>query len=286
MTTTTSQSSATPRNAAIKLRSRSALIIALISLVGLAMFCWPLIIPASASPVQHAHDGPMMFALILPLLLVLAWAGISDGAIDVKALGLLGVLSAINAVLRPLGSGVAGFEPMSFFFIVAGRVFGPGFGFIFGCTSLVASALLTAGVGPWLPFQMLASAWVSMGAGLLPDRIGKHPIRGWKEITLLSVYGIISAYAFGLIMNLWFWPYIAGSTMGDQASLAYIPGGPLTDNLTHFLAYSLISSTAIWDTGRAITDVVALIILGPPVLTILRRAARRAQFDPVVEFVR
>ena len=62
-------------------------------------------------------------------------------------------------------------ELVFFLLILAGRVFGPGFGFALGCTSLFASALLTAGVGPWLPFQMMVSAWVGMGAGLLPRRV-------------------------------------------------------------------------------------------------------------------
>ena len=66
-----------------------------------------------------------------------------------------GVLSAVNAVLRALSPGLAGVELTFFLLILAGRVYGPGFGFVLGCTSLFASALLTAGVGPWLPFQML-----------------------------------------------------------------------------------------------------------------------------------
>ena len=64
---------------------------------------------------------------------------------------------------------------MFFLLVLAGRVFGPGFGFVLGCTSLFASALLTAGVGPWLPFQMLGCAWVGLGAGLLPRGSGAGP---------------------------------------------------------------------------------------------------------------
>ena len=74
---------------------------------------------------------------------------------DAKALAMLGVLTAVNAALRSLGAGLAGVELVFFLLVLAGRVFGPGFGFVLGCTSLFASALLTAGVGPWLPFQML-----------------------------------------------------------------------------------------------------------------------------------
>ena len=75
-------------------------------------------------------------------------AELADGGIDAKALAMLGVLSAVNAALRPLGAGTAGIEIVFFLLILAGRVFGPGFGFVLGCTSLFASALLTAGVGP------------------------------------------------------------------------------------------------------------------------------------------
>ena len=54
-------------------------------------------------------------------------AQVSEGGIDAKALAMLGVLSAINAALRPLGAGTAGIEPVFFLLILSGRVFGPGF---------------------------------------------------------------------------------------------------------------------------------------------------------------
>jgi energy-coupling factor transport system substrate-specific component len=159
-----------------------------------------------------------------------------------------------------------------FLLILAGRVFGPGFGFVLGCTSLFASALMTAGVGPWLPFQMLVSAWVGMGAGLLPRRP-----RGRAEIAMLVGYGILAAYAFGLLMNLSGWPFLLGIQVpGHEGSLSYVPGAPLLENLQRFGVYTLVTSTGSWDTGRAITNTVALVVLGPAVLTTLRRAARRA----------
>ena len=54
---------------------------------------------------------------------------------------------AVGAALRPLGAGSAGLETVFFLLILAGRVFGPGFGFVLGATTLAASALITAGVG-------------------------------------------------------------------------------------------------------------------------------------------
>ena len=55
-----------------------------------------------------------------------------------------------------------------------------------------------------------------------------------------------------------------------------MPGDPLTENLQRFAYYTLLTSTGSWDTGRAITTSVAIIVLGPAVLHTLRRAARRA----------
>jgi energy-coupling factor transport system substrate-specific component len=199
-------------------------------------------------------------------------AEISEGGLDPRVLAVLGVLSASVAVLRGLSAGTAGVELVFFLLILGGRVFGPGFGFVLGCTSLFASALMTAGVGPWLPFQMLVSAWVGMGAGLLPRRV-----TGKAEIAMLVVYGILAAYAFGLLMNLSGWPFLLGVQVpGHEGSLSFVPGAPLLDNLQTFFAYSLITSTGSFDTGRAITNSVAIILLGPAVLTTLRRAARRA----------
>ena len=102
------------------------------------------------------------------LVLAVVLAELSDGGMDAKALAMLGVLSAIGAALRPLGAGTAGIETVFFLLVLAGRVFGPGFGFVLGCTTLFASALLTGGVGPWLPYQMFGCAWVGLVAGLLP----------------------------------------------------------------------------------------------------------------------
>ena len=166
---------------------------------------------------------------------------------------------------------------MFFLLVLAGRVFGPGFGFVLGSTSLFTSALLTAGVGPWLPFQMLASSLIGLGAGLLP----RKP-RGKAEIALLVAYGVFAAYFFGLLMSLWSWPFLAGTS----PAVGFVPGAPLLDNLHRFVVYTVLTSTLGWDTGRAITNAVAIVLLGPAILGILRRAARRAAFDAPVSFDR
>lgn len=253
---------------AVPLSRRSALVLTVASVAGLMMLTWPLLV---RQPSGGQVGPPFVFLALLPVVIAVVLAEVTEGGLDPRVLAVLGVLSAVNAVLRGVSPGTAGVELVFFLLILAGRVFGPGFGFVLGCTSLFASALLTGGVGPWLPFQMLASAWVGMGAGLLPRRVG-----GRAEIAMLAAYGVVAAYLFGLLLNLSSWPFVLGIAVPGHSGLSFVPGDPLTANLHRFLAYTLITSTGSFDTGRAITNAVAVVVLGPAVLTTLRRAARRA----------
>ncbi|MEV6908527.1 ECF transporter S component [Amycolatopsis sp. NPDC051071] len=265
---------------AVRLGPRSALVLGLASLAGLMMFIWPLLVRVEPQSMQHGPDAPFVFIGILPILIVIVLAELSEGGMDSKALAMLGVLSAVNAALRPLGAGTAGIETVFFLLVLAGRVLGPGFGFVLGCTSLFASALLTAGVGPWLPFQMMCSAWIGMGAGLLPRRV-----TGKAEIAMLVGYGIFVAYVFGFLMNLWFWPFITDAEVPyHDGHISYASGAPLLENLHRFAVFTLLTSTAGWDTGRAITNTVAILALGPAVLATLRRASRKASYGAIPSF--
>jgi energy-coupling factor transport system substrate-specific component len=260
---------------AVPLSSRSALVLGVASVAGLMMLIWPLLVRQSSG---GQVGPPFVFLALLPVVIVVVLAEVTEGGLDPRVLAVLGVLSAVNAVLRGLSPGTAGVELVFFLLILAGRVFGPGFGFVLGCTSLFASALLTGGVGPWLPYQMLVSAWVGMGGGLLPRRV-----TGRAEIAMLAAYGVVSAYLFGLLLNLSSWPFVLGIAVPGHTGLSFVPGDPLSENLHRFLAYTLITSTGSFDTGRAITNAVAIVVLGPAVLTTLRRAARRVVVTGIVE---
>lgn len=254
--------------AAIRVRPRTAIVLAVVSAAGLAMFAWPFVVPADPSSPTHTTSAPFVLLAVLPFLVLIVLAELSDGGMDAKALAMLGVLSAVNAALRPLGAGTGGVETVFFLLILGGRVFGPGFGFVLGCTSLFASALVTAGVGPWLPVQMLCSAWIGLGAGLLPQRV-----RGRAEVAMLVGYGVVAAFVFGALTSLWSWPFLGGG----GTDLSYLPGASALDNLGRFVGYALFTSAG-WDLGRAVTNAVAIVVLGPAILATLRRAARRARF--------
>lgn len=246
--------------------------IAIASLFGVAAFGWPLLVAPGAA-LSDGIDASLIFAALLGLVTMTVLALLADGTMDAKAVAMLGVLAAVGAAVRPLGAGTAGIEPLFFVLILGGRVFGPGFGFVLGATTLFASALLTGGVGPWLPYQMFGAAWIAMGAGLLPR------CRGRAEIALLAGYGAVAAFLYGLAMNLSSWPFFLGTT----TSISFVPGAPLADNLVRFLAYDLATSLG-WDLGRAITTALLIVVTARPVLRALRRAGRRAAFDAVPVF--
>lgn len=242
--------------------------------IGLVSFLWPLVAAPDSAAVAHASDAPLIFAIVIPVLLVVVLAQVSDGGMDAKSIAMLGVLSAVIAALRPLGGGTAGLEPIWAILILGARALGPGFGFSLGAISLFASALVTGGVGPWLPFQMLGAAWVGLGAGLLP-----RTRSGWREITMLAGYAAVACLAYGFLMNLWFWPFL--DSLPEQ--LAFAPGADAADNLVTWIRFSLVTSLG-YDIPRAILSVALIVIAGRPILAALRRMARKAAFDAPVEF--
>lgn len=255
---------------AIRLHRGSIIAIVLTTVVGVIAFGWPLLADPEATVIAHSSDAPWMFAVLLPFVIAVVFTQLADGSMGPKSIALLGVLSAVICVLRPLGAGTVGIEPMWVVLILGGRALGPGFGFALGAISMAASALFTGGVGPWLPFQMVAAAWIGLGAGLIPGpRDGRR-----REVAITAAYAGLGTYAFGLLMNLWLWPFTSGLT----GAIAFVPGAPLAVNLGHWIAYSIATSLA-FDIPRAVLTIVLVCLVGRPVLATLRRAARRAVFD-------
>ena len=74
---------------------------------------------------------------------------------------------------------------------------------------------------------MVAVGWVGLGAGLV-TRPPRWPVR----IGALAAYGFASGFAFGWIMNLWFWPFAAGAS-----SVGWDPAAGGVTNLAHYMAF-------------------------------------------------
>lgn len=245
----------------------STLIISILSIIGFFSFTWPLFIAA-----ENDRAARWLFMIVMPLVAIVALIEISTGEMNVKSLAFLGVLSATGAALRAIGAGAVGLEPIWFLIIIGGRALGKRFGFILGLTTMLASALLTGGVGPWLAFQMMCAAWIGWGAGALSYFHATNTKARSRvyEISMLALYGALSAEFFGLMMDLQLWPWIAS----PASSIAYVPGGSVSENLQRFITFHFTTALA-WDIPRAIFNVILISTLGLPILHSLRRAMQR-----------
>jgi energy-coupling factor transport system substrate-specific component len=273
MTMTTAAAGTALPTGRIRFHWRSGVLLAATSVAGVAAFTWPLFVkPSGTENAAHVGDAPWVFIVLVPLLVGILLSELANGALDAKAVAMLGVLVACGAALRAPTTGVTGFTGVFFLLIPGGRVFGRGFGFVQGALTMFASALLTGGVGPWLPFQMLCAAWVGFFAGCLP------PAKGRAELVLLAGYGAFAGLVYGLVMDMWFWPF---GTSGTQ--LHFVAGAAVSENLSRFWAFHFASALG-FDIPRAFGNALLILIAGTPVLAALRRAARRAAFGAPIRF--
>ena len=245
--------------------SRWSLVVA--TVIGLAGFAWPLV--AAAVPQDAQAAVPVVALALVPVAVVALALGLDREHHTATTIALLGVLAAVGAAIRIAGTGVGGLEAVFIVLILAGRAYGARFGFLLGMLTILLSSVLWGGIGPWTPFQIFACGWVAAGAGLLPRITTSTPrITRALEIGMLVAYGVLASYAFGLLMNLWYWPFAVGMGTG----ISYAPEAPLTQNLASFGLYSLVSSTLTWDTVRAVTTALGILVAGPAALAALRRA--------------
>ena len=257
----------------LPVRLRSGVALAATFAIGIVAFGWPFLTrPGSALDTSHSADAPMVFVLMLPLLAAVVLAELTSGGMDAKAVAMLGMLAAVGGALRALGPGTAGLEPSFAVIILGGRVFGKGFGFVLGAVTLFTGALVTGGVGPWLPFQMMAAGWVGFLAGCLPAS------RGRVEVGTVAAYSFVVSLAFGAVMNLWFWPF---ASYGPETS--FVAGDAFSANLSRYTVFYVTTSLP-WDLGRAVLTALVVLLAGTALLRALRRASRRAAFDVPVAF--
>lgn len=247
-----------------RFRGLQVLSLTLVSVTSLLAFLWPFLSNRNLS------GSIFWIASNLSLLLLLTFIG--RAKFDPKSLALLAVLSSIIAALRPLGAGAAGIEPMWFLLILSAYVFGASFGFLLGAISMLLSAFLTGGFGPWLSYQVFAAAWVGFLAGSLP-KLKRF------EIPFIALASIILAELFGILMDLQFWPY----ALGPKTELSYIPGAAIMENLNRFLVYHGATSMA-WNVPRALFTAALIFTVGAGVLSALKRAARKASFANAIHF--
>ena len=255
----------------------NSLVLLAASMVGIVSFLFPFITPPAYSAQEittsgsaHSSDAPLLLIIMIVLCLGAILSNLESRRMNSKIVAVLGILTAINSMLRVV-PGPAGFAAIFMLPILCGYAYGATFGFLLGALSLLVSALLGAGVGPWLPFQMFTAGWVGMTSAWLPK------IKRWPrvEIALLATWGILCGLLFGALMNIWFWPYVY------QAQAAGMYWQPDTGLLESLKRYALFYATTSlwWDLGRAGGNFLLILLFGIPVLRTLRRFGQRFRFE-------
>jgi len=261
----------------------SATIYFLTTILGIFAFIYPFILPgftSKTSPGQpRSAEMPFVMTVLLILCILVIFYELQYQAVTTKVIALLGILVAINASLRFIEvaiPGPAGFSPIFFLIILTGYIYGGMFGFLMGALTIMISALITGGVGPWLPSQMIAAGWVGMTAPICKIPVELIELKETKwELVVLGVFSLLWGFLFGIIMNLWSWPFIMGpSNQSWSANLTWL------ETLKHYLFYYLITSFT-WDSFRAIGNILFIIFLGVPTLKVLRRFQQRFTFKHI-----
>jgi len=257
------------------------LLVAVASLVGVAAFLYPFLLPLlqpSTEDRVRSGDAPVLFALVT-LLSLAAIAleldpsrGQLGGMPPSKLVALLGVLVAANAALRLVPT-FLGASPLFALIILVGAVFGPVFGFQMGALTLLVSAFLTGGIGPWLPFQMLGAGWVGLCAGWLP-----RPANPRRRLMVLAAFGIVTGFAYGAVLNLYSWPFAAPG-VGQDLGLYWNPSLSAGEALQHYARFYLV--TSLWyDAFRALANAGLILLIGGPVLRTLDRSLAHFSWRP------
>lgn len=264
-----------PRASSWLNRVQPVAIYALVTIIGIAAFLYPFWLPSHSVPDQaHAGDAPLVAGVVGALALTALLVEIRRGSMTAMTVAVLGVLAASEGLLRlialPLGN-----NAFYFFVVLAGVAFGARFGMLLGLSAMAVSAVITGGIGPWLPYQMLALAWLGATAGWIGQ-----VTRRWSprlEVLALGAFGWVWGFLFGAIMNFWFWPY---QRAGGE--LDWVPGSGVGATLHRYWSFYVATSFAN-DAARALPTLILILLTGRAVLATLRRFAHR--LDPVTEFV-
>jgi energy-coupling factor transport system substrate-specific component len=251
------------------------IVFVLLNLLGLFAYLHPFFAPGlageGAAGFAHRTDATVVFAAVAALCLVLIVADLAGGGLDSKTLAVVGVLAALAAVLRTLTL-PAGANLYFFLVILGAFTFGPRLGYLLGALSFFLSAVVTGGFGPWLPFQMLAAAWMGASAGLLGHFADSAGLGLRARLALVIAFGSVWGLLYGAITNLWFWPWVVAGP-----DISYEPGAGALETLRRYWNFYLLTSLG-WDLFRTLGNALILVAVGGPLLRALLRFRERFSF--------
>ncbi len=172
--------------------------------------------------------------------------------VSAREAALIATLAALAGLSRVPFAGLPAIQPTTFMVIIAGRVFGPGAGFMVGALASVVSNMFL-GHGPWTPWQMLAWGLAGVSGGLFKYLFSRYH---WLPMSLLA---LVWGFLFGWIMNTWHW-----------VTFVY----PLT-----FSSFFLTQATSFWfDALHGLTNAAFMFLAGGELSRILYRFRRRLSY--------
>jgi len=248
-------------------RVRTSALLGLATGISVAAVFWPLFATSEALTRWHGATGTVLVLALLPITIMLIANDIVSSHFTNRTLAIVGILTALATVVRPLGAGVAGIEPIWIVIIIAGRALGAAIGFVLGMSSLLVSAIVTGGVGPWLPYQMVVAAWIAMAAGLLPLKSNR------AERWLLAGFAALSTFLYGWVLNLWFWQNLSGL----QSGIGFDAAAAAPQRTIAWVHYNLVTSFG-FDLPRACLTAAGILLVGPRLTQSIRRANRESRY--------
>ncbi|MBG0786214.1 MAG: ECF transporter S component [Anaerolineaceae bacterium] len=265
----------------MKFRIQSLLVNSFVFLLGFLSLLAPFVVPQARDASFSSTSFPVMVSLIIILCVLIILLEAQSTILNTKLIAFLGILIALNAGLRFLETaipGPAGFSPIFFLIILTGYFFGGRVGFLMGAMTMLISGLITGGLGPWLPGQMITAGWVGQSAGILKPMFKRLHVTGKpNEIILLAFFSAIWGMLYGMIMNLWFWPFLGGAP-----GQTWFQGATLIENIGRYTTYYLATSV-VWDVTRSIGNILIVTFLTRPVLNIFKRFSQRFSFTVLSE---
>ena len=252
------------------------LVVLIASAIGLLGFLWPFLLPVAVRSGEGdgGRAAPFLLAIVTGLCLLAMLAELSNGAVrPARVVALLGVLVAVDATLR-LVPAFLGASPVFVLIVLVGAVFGGPIGFQMGALTILVSALLTGGIGPWLPYQVLAAGWIGLSAALVP-----RDMRPRWRLLLLAGFGAVWGVLYGALLNLSFWPFTAPGASAHPG-LAWTPDLTLPETISTYARFYLVTSLP-YDLTRSVANAVLILALGGPVLRLLERYRIRFTWQPL-----
>jgi energy-coupling factor transport system substrate-specific component len=185
-------------------------------------------------------------------LIVAGAAWLETGSDASKEIVLVATLAAVAAAGRVLFAAVPGVQPVTVIAVTAGASLGPRAGFATGALAPLASNFFL-GQGPWTPWQMLGWGGCGLvGAALAP--LIRHRIP-------LAAACFVLGFAFSALMDVWLW-------------LSFWPHT--------WQALTVVQGRGVWfDAAHAIGNVVIALAIGPELIRLLERYARRLRTEVV-----